>query len=408
MPEAAVATPPVTVPDPAVATPELPLGGDNPVLNESWEGMSKFLSHGDGEAPPAPTPEPVKEPPAKPLGEPKPAVEPEPLTEPVKAPEPAKPVEPVKEPAKPSEPEAKTPKELRDRYNALKVEHERAKADNEKLRADPEKKRLSETIQQREKRIQELDDTIKQSAWERSDDFKAKYEKPLYDAYESTVRRVTQMKVQVEDGEPRQATKEDVDRIMSAPDPEQASQVIEELFGTGTKASSVAAMRDKVIDAAESKNIALQEYQNTFSANEKVRVEKFQQEQAQSSELWEFLNKKAAETHPEYFGEIEGDEKANELLSKGRERADLAFSNPNMPAKELVALHSEIRNKAAAYPRIVHLNQTMKARIAELEKELEAFKVSEPGSGEGVPAVGEPQMIDGTEGLDAMAIPGQF
>ena len=407
MPEAAVATPPVNVPDPSAAAPELPLGGDNPVLNESWEGMSKFLSHGDGEAPPAPTPEPPKEPPAKPQDEPETPAETKPPAEPLKAPETPKPSEPAK-PLKPVEPEAKTPKELRDQYHKVKTDYERLKADHEKLRADPEKKRLSETIQQREKRIQELDDTIKQSAWERSDDFKTKYEKPLYDAYETGVRRVSQMKVNVEDGEPRPATKEDFDRIMSAPDPEQASQVIEELFGTGTKASSVAAMRDRVLDAAESKNIALSEYQKTFSANEKARMERVQQDQAQSSELWEFLNKKAAETHPEYFGEIEGDEKANELLTKGRERADLAFSNPALPAKELVALHSEIRNKAAAYPRIVHLNQTMKARIAELEKELDAFKTSEPGTGEGVPATGTPQMVDGTEGLDAISIPGQF
>jgi len=53
-----------------------------------------------------------------------------------------------------------------------------------------------------------------------------------------------------------------------------------------------------------------------------------------------------------------------------------------MSAEEMIAAHAEIRNKAAAFPRIAHKYKTAVARIAELEKALDEYEASAPAKGE--------------------------
>ena len=99
------------------------------------------------------------------------------------------------------------------------------------------------------------------------------------------------------------------------------------------------------------------------------------------------MNAEAAEKYPDWFKEKEGDEKGNELLRKGYELVDKVFlGSADVPPEELVAQHSAIRNRAAAFGRLAHQLRTANSRVAELEKELESYKDSEPKGGDGAPA----------------------
>ena len=52
--------------------------------------------------------------------------------------------------------------------------------------------------------------------------------------------------------------------------------------------------------------------------------------------------------------------------------------------EQVVQLHSEALNKAAAFNRLARREKKASERIKELETELEQFKSSEPKAGEGV------------------------
>jgi hypothetical protein len=86
---------------------------------------------------------------------------------------------------------------------------------------------------------------------------------------------------------------------------------------------------------------------------------------------------------------VEGDEEANTRLKKGFEIADKAFSvNPLDPKltpdqrQQIVQLHSAVRNRAAAFGRLVYQLEKSDATIAELKAALDKFKEAQPGAGE--------------------------
>lgn len=413
------AVPPLKMPDPPAGVKQdaqptqqelQPQPQAEPVkLNDPFADLASFIKPEPGDTP---SPEPTKEvtpEPEKPPAEP-PAGIPEPST--LKAPE--KPTvsvkKPVPEPAQ--KPEQKLPADFRKGYDELKRKYQELEAQHARLKDDPEKKSLAEKLAEREKRIQQLDETVRFSAWERSEEFNEKYEKPFIETYNASRARIAQMKVNTEDGEPRQGTPEDFDRIMAASDPDQAAALIEEMFGTGAKAATVANLRERVIEANERKYAALDDYRKNLSERQKADLEKVKTEQAENAQLWQALNQNAVETHPEWFAPKEDDDKWNELLQKGFERADMAFiGNGNkLSRKEIVALHSQVRNQAAAFGPLVYRNRQLEARIQELEKELEQFKTSEPGAGQGdgSPAPTGEGAGNLYDDLDTIAKPGMF
>ena len=76
--------------------------------------------------------------------------------------------------------------------------------------------------------------------------------------------------------------------------------------------------------------------------------------------------------------------------------ADAAFSNQGSP-EERVKLHAELRNKAAAFPKIALRLKQARSKIKELETALAAYEDSEPAAGEG----GKPRSVTPTgSGMD--------
>ncbi len=67
--------------------------------------------------------------------------------------------------------------------------------------------------------------------------------------------------------------------------------------------------------------------------------------------------------------------------------ADRAFlENPNQPnlspeqRRAIVKRHAALRNRAAAFGRLVHMNKGLQEKVAALTKDLEQYKASEPGT----------------------------
>jgi hypothetical protein len=86
-----------------------------------------------------------------------------------------------------------------------------------------------------------------------------------------------------------------------------------------------------------------------------------------------------------YFMPLEGNAEVNQRLAKGFELADRAFSenpmDPSLTAEQrqsVIKRHAAIRNRAAAFGRLVYENNQAQTTISELKAEIARLKSGEP------------------------------
>lgn len=283
--------------------------------------------------------------------------------------------------------------DLKVKYAALEkkfaeIEAERAKPPPE----DPEKKKLGETLAQRDARLKELEDTLKFKDYTASEEYDTSYRKPYMKAFAEGRQTVSELKLADAEGNVRQGTEKDFDAIMGISDPNAAAEAIEQLFGTGVKAQMVIAAREKVRDILGRARSAEEDYQKNGVAREAERAAAIKKQQGEIASVFDRESKGAVQKYPKLFGPIEGDEKGNELLAKGFERADAAFGGTikdadGKPIKlsplDMAALHAEIRNKAGNHDRAIYLLAQERKANKDLKKKLADYEDSEPSAGAG-------------------------
>lgn len=336
----------------------------------------------------------------------------------------------TKQEVKPST-EPKTTPELRKAYDAQKkrvsqmeaelksIKEERQKQTN--VSDHPEFKSLKERFEAAEKKANELAEKIRFSAFEQSEEYHNQYVKPFEEAYRVGMAKTASLrtlpKINPDSGEvtepARQATQNDFVALLQMDD-EAAATTAEALFGP-SKASLILWHRENVLKANSAREGALENYRKTSGERSKADSERLAQDTKAKQEAWEKNNKMAKEKYPQFFAEAEGDDEGNNLLRAGYSRFESAFNggktidkdgNPSqLTPAQLTALHSEMFNKAAAFNRIAHQNKSLSARVKELESELEAFKNSEPGQGEGRKVEGEEKSESWEDALNKLAVP---
>jgi hypothetical protein len=159
-----------------------------------------------------------------------------------------------------------------------------------------------------------------------------------------------------------------------------ATKYAQELFGES--AGTIMMHRSRVREAwrkaqagAEEAKAAAIEHDKRTRAQQEEHVGKLKQ--AYSTGIDEIRTK-----FPEWFSPDESDPEGNKLLTDGERLADIAFlGDPNLGPEQVVRVQSDVRNRAAAFGRMVHRNNKLQARVAELEKELEDYKAGQPGTG---------------------------
>jgi len=160
----------------------------------------------------------------------------------------------------------------------------------------------------------------------------------------------------------------------------------------GDFADDVMTHRKEIRNLFAQRNDALKEAKEKGAEREKLRKEQFEQFTKQTGEqvkkTWEAANEAAKkdERYGKYFVEVEGDEDGNQRLGKGFQLVDRAFSDPSptdprlTPEQraEIVRRHAAVRNRAAAFGRLVLGTTQLEAKLAEAQKELEQYKASTP------------------------------
>lgn len=262
---------------------------------------------------------------------------------------------------------------------------------------DPEKSKLTETLTARDKRLQELEEEMRFTNYERSSEYQEKYYAPFIEAYSDGRARVSGLTITDQDGNSRKGTAEDFDAIMRITDDDQAATAIEAQFGAGVKSQIVMDARLRTQRANAERTKALDKYRKEGGEREKQRAEQSKKYVEELDTTYKTESSSSVEKYPRLFKPVDGDVQGNELLEKGFEMADAAFSpNPMLKdehgnpqpvrGKELAKLHAAIRNKAGAFDRKVYQLGQARKQVNELKAKLAEYEASEPGGGGGLAA----------------------
>lgn len=398
MPEAPPAPPPApaaaalapaapsSAPPPNLIDP-LPTPGTPPRPGSARERMRKETSAKWGEEPAAPEPT-------------KPSAPAKPTPKPEDAPE--RPGEETPPPPPPEEaPAGVTPEQkkknpwvlVREKEKQIKALEEQISQTKAGSLAEKEKSEYQERIEKAEKRIKEKEDELRFKSYEKSDEFNEKYEKPYVAAWEKHMADLRGVTVTGDDGVARDMKEEDILDLVNLSLPD-ARQLADDKWGRFANEAMLA--RKEIRDLFETKNKALEtarksgaEREKTFEENRKKWVADVQKHIA---DTWEEANQTAFK-HPtsgEFFQPVEGDDKRNELLTKGYAMVDAAFAknamDPNLTPEEraeVVRKHAAVRNKAASWSVLKLINSRLRTEIDALKKANAQFKGSQPPAGGG-------------------------
>lgn len=280
----------------------------------------------------------------------------------------------------------------------------------------PELVRMRGEIEKREKRLAEVENHLRYKDYEASTDYQDNYHKPYLTTAEEATKRATQLKVaNAETGVARALTPEEFWQIVHIDDADAAINAAEKLFGEGSgKANFVIERRNEILLAHQRAEKAKADFKKNAAELTRKQQEDFTRQGEERSALFKKLMTEGVEKDPALYKPEEGDNEGNALLEKGFSLVDRVFSG-GAPAKEgeapmspqeMIAAHAQIRNDAAAFPRLAHKYKALQQRVQELEESLSEYEASTAGKGEVAAGEKGPQREDDLEsvvaGLDKM------
>lgn len=370
---------PAPAPEPPKATPKDVPGDPSPpepkksepkksLTTMSVEDQLNALLDADAKpkAPPAVKPAPKKELPAPPKDEtPDDTPEPPAKDEPPATPEP--------------------PKILRQKLVDANKEVTRLKEELNRIRLapkdDPEKVELKAKLDEARQRTDLLETELKFTAYQRSSEFKEKYQAPLEKAYEKAVRQIKRMAV-VDSS--RMGTPEDLVRLSQMDDLE-ATEKAKELFG---ESGATIIMRHiwETKDLMQTQQEAIDDYQKKGAEREKQRATELTQNREQLQRSLTAKRQELEDTVPELFAADKEDPDGNHYLETGHQLVDLAFNgNPKATPDQMISAITEVRLRAASWGRVVNRLNLANEEIKALKEKLAKYEETEPGAGDTIP-----------------------
>lgn len=306
-------------------------------------------------------------------------------------------------------------RETEKKLNALQQEHEQVVRELTELKSkpptladDPEKKQAIA-------RLQELEQEIQLKNFEKSEKYQKEFYQPYAKAHNLALAEAQEIMVETDDGsgnvKVRAITPQEAYAVVTANSKEEATMIARKIFPNpedADKRVNLVNTRSNAHSAYLKMAEAIQEYrtkgaerekQERIEAEQKRTQSETQKKEAEATRLNKFKEYNELpfknETLKDLFTAAEEDAKGKELLTKGLKAADRAFGlsdrdeagnlvgDDGKPLDEdaLIALHSGVRNKAGAFNYVAYKYRSAVSEIADLKKQLEQFKKSEPGVG---------------------------
>jgi hypothetical protein len=308
-----------------------------------------------------------------------------------KSPEPnAEGTPPNEKPAEPVKPEGNAPaapnaipdkvKPLREAYESTKAQLAEAQAKLKALESSPqvESKVLAEKLTEAEKRAQEYEARLRETDYERSEEYRSQFLKPIEEGYTKLTRAMESWDVTEPDGTVRAATEGDFQALMTMND-RQAKQIARERFGAD--APEVLALRASLVDATQKRQEAIKSFKANSEARQKEMTAKQAQAKQQMSQFWESTNKALVEKAPDMFGEGE-DEAENNALKEGLGIWDKAYGPGNTPLNERIVHQALVRQSVGFASRAKVKIDKLSSQLKAANEELSKYRKSDPGNGD--------------------------
>lgn len=257
---------------------------------------------------------------------------------------------------------------------------------------EQERKSMETRIQQAEAKVKQYEEEIRYVNFQKHPDYIKNFQQPYEQAWKAATAELSEISIRdPQTQEPRAATAQDLLELVSLP-LGKAREIADQVFGCF--ADDVMGHRKEIKALFERKQNAEKEAREGASLHQQQQNEQAQRQATEISthikETWEKTSAAALED-PKYGSEFkprEGDQEWNQRLGKGFQLVDQAYSeNPTdprlTPEQRAAAIkrHVAVRNRAASWGAIKFERDTLKARVEQLEKDLAAYKDTEPPAG---------------------------
>lgn len=285
-----------------------------------------------------------------------------------------------------------TPKSLREAYKRVREESETRAAKLKELEeklptvekevAERVRKEYEPRLSASEKRRAELEEEMRFSNYERTEEFNKQYHTPLVEAWKAVGSSIEGIIITDSEGKEREATLQDVVALTGMANP-QARAKAHELFGTA--APEIMQHRANILRLTGEKQKAI----DTWRQEGSKRDEAMQAQKKASVQRWSSELDGYAKDYPDLYGRRESDPEGNEMLDRGDKLIRLAFLAEGLPdglttqQRHEAHLESqvEVSARAKAFPRVVRDLTRAKGEIEALKKRLAEYESSEPGPG---------------------------
>lgn len=238
-----------------------------------------------------------------------------------------------------------------------------------------------------EARNKVLEDEIRHVNFSMSKEFTETYQKPYEEAWTNAIADLKELVITNDDGSSRGATAQDLIALSNMP-LGQARATAKAWFGDS--ADDVMSHRRTIRDLSDKQTKALEDSKKFGGERDQQRTAEMQAKQKARSEetakVWSQVNAEAVENY-EYLRPVEGETERNEKLEKAQKFVDATLKQNINSAKtqeerdKIIRSHSALRNRSIGFSTLKHENNSLRAKVAELEKTVSEFQSSEPSNG---------------------------
>lgn len=249
----------------------------------------------------------------------------------------------------------------------------------EKAGPATEIKTITAQLEASENRRKELERELEFHSFQKSERFDKEFQKPYLNAFKEALEEVSDFTVQTEGQEPRPGNQNDLVEICRLPGTE-ALKRAQELFGDAA-ASVIMNHRREIRRLAKAQESALADAKK--NAESRIETEKAEQAKANTrfQEVWQQSYSKLSQQYPAWVNAVEGDDEGNNLLAEGYRQVDRFFQDPKLTPEEKIAIHAEIRMRAANHDRMALRLKRERAERKKIQAELDQYRQSTPPSG---------------------------
>jgi hypothetical protein len=250
---------------------------------------------------------------------------------------------------------------------------------------------LSEQLAAANKRLEQYEGELRLTRYERSQDYKSKYESPYQNAVLEAYQEVKELAVYEKTPNPedpnnpivkrRPATEADFDQIYNLP-LGQAAEAAEEKFGRS--ASIVLQHRKAIKSLAKAAVTAIEQHKNDATQFEQQQSAQAKVQEEGRNQMFAIGIDALQKKFPTLFTERDGDKSWNEALARGRQIADMAYGDrTQMTPQQSAILDAQVYNRVASWPALKARNEYLESEIKRRDTEDEQRRNSAPGAAKG-------------------------